>query len=348
MPGTRVHQVRSATSTDQGAVYTITVSCTLSGTLPDTAIFLLKVVTPNDPKDDSIERICSPADFDTYGTDRDQAALSSDLYRSSRYTYRYTSVLEANAAWQTLSSYINTLVNDYDVYMTAFVTRDEGVDMVYPTVDESEKNSRIVAYQARVADVTAAEAARNEHQRTCRDPKALALTTTQAQLAQAQSDLAALSPVRTVTDTLAASYPSAQTTINAALTAALTATNTSSATPTQQLTISTQILNAQRANDAIAGYDTRLIAEVQTPLAAFVATLTSRVADLTQGVSSAQSELAACDSEMSRLQGDVDEARRARDAALAAVREVCTDFVPSQGVDGALAASIGLLLGGAG
>jgi hypothetical protein len=346
MPGTIVHQIRTAATTDSGAEYTIDASCSAPGTLPDASIFLVQVVTPSDPKDDAFLRLCSPADFAAYGTNRDQAAITDGIYRAVSYTFRYTSVAIANDAWGTLSGAINALVNEHDVFLTLFLTRPEGVDTFYPTIDQSEKTQRIATYQARIVDVATAEAERDEHQRTCRYPKTLELSTAQTNLAQASSDLARVKPVRSVVDVLAVGYPTAQATINTALIAAMTATSTSSATAPQQLAINSQLQAAQRSNDDIGSYDIRLIAEVQTPLAAFVGLLEARVIDLTSAVGAAQSELAACDLEMSRLQGDLDEARRARDAALAAVREVCTDFVPASDVDGVLAAAISLLLGG--
>lgn len=346
MPGTIVHQIRTAATTDSGAQYTIDVSCNSPGTLPDASIFLLEIITPNDPKDDKFLRLCSPSDFSSYGTDRDQAALTSGIYRATTCSFRYTSVATANDSWKALSGSINALVNEYDVFLTAFLTQPEGVDTLYPTIDLSEKTARIAAYQARLAAVVAAETARNDHQRTCQAPKTLELANAQDNLAQAVSDLALVKPIRTVVDVLAVNYPSAQATINTALLAAMTATSISSATAPEQLAITSQILTAQRANDNIGAYDVQLIAEVQTPLAAFVGVLEARVVDLTGAVSAARSALAACDNELSRLQGDVDEARRARDAALAAVREVCTDYVPADGQDGTLAAALSLILGG--
>lgn len=346
MPGTRVHQLRSANSSDAGAVYLIYAACTVPGTLPDSSIFLLRAVTLSDPKDDTLERLCSPADFVTYGTQRDLAAAQGGYYRAASYTFRYNDVSIADAAWRTISSSINALVNAYDVFLTAFLTREEGVDTIYPTIDESEKAARIKAYNEKVVAVLAAETTRDAHQRDCRNVKALELSTAQRELAAARADLAAVQPIRTVLDVLAASYPTASATIATSITMAMNATAISSATASQQLAITTPLLEAQRANDAIAGYNLRLIAEVQTPFAALTGTLETRVLDLTQTTNVAQSELAGCDLEMARLQGEVDEARRARDAALAAVREVCTDFAITGGGDGTLAAALSLLLGG--
>lgn len=345
MPGTLVHQTRTATSTDTGAVYRISASCTSPGTLPDAAIFLLEAVTAKDPKDDTIVRLCSPADFTTYTTDRDRAGLQGGYYRAGTYTFSYQDVGAANGAWQTLSARINELVNDYDAFLTAFLTRVEGVDTYYPTIDLSEKTARIDAYKARVAATATAEIARTDHQRTCRDVKALELSTLQTQLAQTQSDLAALRTVRTVVDVLSAAYPAAVSSVSTALVGALSAVSVSSATTIQMQSISNTLAAGQSGNELLVGYDTRLISEVQTPLAAYVGTLESRLSDLTQATSAAQGALAACDSEMSRLQGEVDEARRARDAALAAVREVCTDFVLLNADDGMFPSTLSMLLG---
>ncbi len=346
MPGTLVRQIRSAVPTDSGAVYRIAATCTLAGTLPDNAIFLKRTVTANDPKDDTLERLCSPADFAEYGTDRDRAALSLGLYRSWSHTFSYADVGLATDAWAELSAMINTLVNDYDAYLTAFLTRDEGVETSYPTVDQSVKNARVEAYKARVADVAAAEQARDEHQRACRNVKELELGAAQSQLARVQASLASLRPVRSVLDVLAASYPAAVATTGASVSAAATAVAASSATSSEQTSINTQLQSAQSMLQTLIGYDTQLIHEVQTPFAAPIGALEAQETALTQEVGSAQNALAACDNEMSRLQGAVDEARRARDAALAAVREVCTDYVPDVDNDGVLAASLSLLLGG--
>lgn len=345
MPGTIVHQYRTASSTDAGALYSIAASCIAPGTLPDTAIFLLEAVTATDPKDDVLKRICSPADFGNYGTVRDLAAESNGLYRGSAYTLKYAGVEAANAAWQTLSGRINTLVNEFDTFLTAFLTQDEGVETQYPTVDLSQKTVRIATYKTRVAAVVAAQTARDEHQRACRDVKAAALLSVQQELSQATADLAAMRTVRSVADVLAASYPSATATISAAATAAGVATTASSASTGEKAAINAQLATVQTAVSSLVGYDTRLVTEVQTPLAAFVGTLEARVAALTQGLGTAQSELAACDIEMSRLQGELDESRRARDAALADVRAICPDFVPLLVNDETLAAALTALAG---
>lgn len=346
MPGTIVHQTRTATSTDAGAVYRISASCTYQGTLPDTGIFLLKVVSPSDPKDDTLERLCSPADFTTFGTSRDQAALSGGYYRTGTYTLSYNDVGYASSVWGELSSRINALVNDFDVFLTAFTTQPEGVDTIYPTFDQGVKNARIDTYKQRVVAVAAAEEARDTHQRTCRDIKQLELASVKEKLDQSQADLTALRTIRTVVDVLAAGYPASNATASSNTTTAIAALNLSAATSVEKSSITATLQAVLSSLQTANGFDSRLISEVQTPLAVLVSTLDTRVNDLTLGYSSAQSALAACDNEMSRLQGAVDEARRARDAALAAVREVCTDYVPFGDQQGTIGAELALLLGG--
>jgi hypothetical protein len=329
MPGTQITQTRQPVAVDTGTKFQVAATCTLAGTLPGLEIFVRQVVTVDDPKDDTFLRVAGVTDFTDYGTDREASISSSEfIYRASAVTLTYDDVTTATAAWNELSSRINTLVTEYDAYISVFLTPSTGAITTYPTVDPSEKQALIDTYKASLAAVTSAEDARDADLIEC-EQKQFELESLQSQLADAQSDVAALTPIVSATAVLNAAYPSSTTTVSSANSAANALVVSSTATAGEKSLIQAQLSAVDVAANALTVDNASLSSDVYTPLLALLGSLQTRVASLQTEVTAKQLEANDCARNLAVLQGSVDQARSQRDADLAAIRAVCPDFNPA-------------------
>lgn len=328
MSGTHVTQVRKPAVIDGGTKYQLSAQCTDAGTLPDTGIFLFLVVQPEDPKNDAFQRIVDVVDFTQYGTSRQASITSGEgYYRSAYLTISYDDIATANGGRTELDSRINALVSNYDTYITAFLTPDEGSDIIYPVVDEGTKNALIAVYQATLPLVTAAEDVRDAEQVEC-DKKQFELTALQMQLTEATSDLNDLLPVQISLASLVPIYSGAVATTATASASARTLVNGSAASSTDKGNINSQLSTIDGSASQLSTANSTLVESVQTPLGVLVGTLQSRVTDLTRQVNAKQLEVNDCLLQGAQAQAAVDQARAERDQALADVRAVCTDYTP--------------------
>lgn len=328
MPGTQVNQIRKPQSAGTSTTYTVSVTCILAGTLPDTKIFLQRIVQPEDPKNDTFERVCLVTDFTQYGTSREAAIQAATfLYRVTALEKSYNDIETANASWKEISDRINTLVVTYDQYITEFLTGDTGNTTIYPSIDEGAKAELILAYEASEAAVSTAEAARDLEAPLCQR-KRERLADLRARLVEAQSDLAVLGPAAGALNALVASYATVPTNLTSIELQTRSINGSSSALPAERALIDTQMsfLNSQSA--ALSNTNASLAANVQVPVGSLLATLQARVTDLTGQINALTLEVNACALEMVDLQAAVDGARNTANQALADVRAVCPDYVP--------------------
>jgi hypothetical protein len=328
MSGTQITQSRQPVLIDEGTKYQVSATCTFAGTLPSVYIFTRQVVQEADPKNDVFLRVASVTDFTDFGTDR-QAAITNGTftYRAVSFVQNYDNVTTATDAWAELSARIGTLVADYDVYITDFLTPVDGAITIYPTVDESTKTALIETYVESVSAVSAAEQARDTENISCQ-ALLLELQTKQQQLLEATADINTISPIVAATNVLSPSYVNYQASINANNASAIIATAVSSATAPEKAAITAplNVITTQLA--AMFGSNTSLEDDVRIPLLGFLGTLQSRAAGYQADVTALQVEYNECMVEMASLQAAVDQARAQRDANLAAVRAVCPDYVP--------------------
>lgn len=328
MSGTKVLQVRTPVAVDTGTVFQVSATCTVAGTLPDLGLFVRQVVDTLDPKNDVFTRVAAPDDFSTYGLDRELSISDGTFYyRVGTFIAQYASVSTATDAWNELSSRINTLVTDYDTYINAFLTPSDGATTTYPTVDTSTKNALIDAYTSAVAAVSTAETARDTENTAC-EALRYEYQLLQEALVQAQSDVAALTPIVSAANPLYATFAAVlndQQTVTTLL-AANVAASGASASEKSTMTAQTSILLTDVSTGLTA--NATLASDVQTPLASFLATLQARAASVQAEVSAKQLEVNDCALTLAQLQGAVDQARIARDNALAAILAVCPDYTP--------------------
>ena len=329
MAGTKIIQVRQPLQSDGVTLFQLTATCSVPGTLPDTSIFLRRVVDIDDPKEDTLERVCDVTDFTSYGTSREVAiSEGSYLYRSTNVTVSYSDVATAAGAWEELSARINTLVTTYDTYVTAFLTPVEGTTTVYPTIDTSERTALIAEYSAALTAVAAAETARDTENIAC-DALQLELQCLQERLRDAQADVDSLGPIVGALSPIPAGITSGTSAATTYINTAEANNQASGASASEKSAILTNHNSASTNITAISQLNQALDANVHTPLVSHYATLQGRVASLQTEVTAAQEAVNDCALELATLQGTLDAARATRDSALAEIRAVCPDFDPS-------------------
>ena len=327
MAGTQVRMDRSTIVVNGTNKYQITASCILKGTLPDVYIFLLNINDVVDPKNDTLARVIDVADITSYLDDRDDAIANADtLFRSYSVTLVFDNIDTANAAQKELKSRINTLVNNVDTFLDEFETANRGEVVVYPTVDPSEKQARIDVYEASEAPVTAAEEARDEHIVEC-NALETELGYLDLRISDAQTDYNALSPIQATIAASSIVYGSVYSTIGAERTLIRNYNSTSSATPAEQANIEAQLVGMDAQLTAFGTNNTQLSA-ANAQLLSAVSSVQARLTTLNAERTTLVSDLNKCNLKAIELQAAVDAARAARNTALAAVLEVCPDYVP--------------------
>jgi len=328
MAGTQVNQTRKAVIVEGTSKYSITTTCTVAGTLQDTHIFLLDIITDTDPKDDILNRVIEIADLTTYPTDRDLAvAQNTGAWRSSSVTLIYSDVATANAAWKEFSNRINTLVKNTDVYYIEFETITEGQLITYPTADESAQTAVKAAYAATLPTLTAAQEALTEHAAECvqldKD-----LASIESQLATANADTTTYVSIQASLTAITASDNFNYGTLVTNQILLRTESGSSEATTAQKASIETILIS----NDAaLVQFSTQNAAQATLltgSVAAAVSTAQARVTSLTQQKNTKLVELNNCHIESSKLQAQVITAISATEVALAAVVAICPDFTP--------------------
>lgn len=329
MPGTQVTQIRRPSTSGNITTYNLTATCVVAGTLPDVGIFVMQVVQAGDPKNDAFTRVCEVVDFTELGTNR-EAAISSNVlyYRVAPLNLSYADIETANAAWKELSDRINTLVSTYDQYIDEFLTPDAGNTTTYPTADEGKKAALIAAYEASGAAVAAAEEARDDENVRC-EQRRTDLVNLQARLTEAQADVLVLGPVANALTALMPTLEGLPPLWVAEIGTVRTVNSSSSASAGDKNAIEGQMVNMSAQASTLATIANAMETSVQIPVGVYYATLQNRVVTLTAEINALQLQVNQCALEMAALQAAVDQARVQQNEALAAVRAVCPDYVPS-------------------
>jgi len=328
MAGTQVRMDRTTTTSNGTNTYEIVATCTVKGTLPDSAIFLLQINTASDPKDDTLVRVVEIADTTLANTNRSaQIAAGNTTWRSNTVLLRYNDIETANAAWQELSARINTLVEQVDTYLAEYSTLPEGQTIVYPRVDPTIEAQLKAEYESAAAAVTTAEAARDAEATDCTQLKK-DITVLEDRLTEAQSDLATYTTIQAQLTVFLSTYQTVQPSLSSCVNT-VRVINSTSTTPGSAKTDIEAQLTAQDAQLVTFNNNNANTAALRSgPVSSAVSTLQARVASLTTQRNTAQTQYNQCVTRSATLQGAVDAARTARNAALAAVRAVCPDFVP--------------------
>jgi hypothetical protein len=326
MSGTQVVMERKAITVSGAAKYTIISTCTNAGTLQDRSIFLLNIVTPDDPKDDTFNRVIEIADILSYVTDRGAAIVNNDgVWRSSSCTLTYDDIETANAAWKELSSRISALVENYDAFLLEFETFEGGNVIIYPTVDESAKTALKDAYAATNTALTAANAARDAH--SCADIEA-SIASTETDLQNAKTDLDKVLLIQAGVAAATSVYPTIYGTLNANNASVRVLNQASSATDSEIAAIEGYLVSNDSYLAQFNAQNTALSSLLSVTIGPYVTELQTRVSTLTQAKNALYIDLNNCRTEEASLQAAATQAQLTRNAALAAVIAVCPDFVP--------------------
>jgi chromosome segregation ATPase len=329
MAGTQIRFQRSTVVVSGTNTYEIIATCIIAGTLPDTNIFLLDIITVDDPKDDTLVRVVQVADTVEFVTDRDDAITAGDtMWRSPAVTLRFDDIETANAAAKELSSRVNTLVETVDTYNEEFETIGTGEVTTYPIVDPSLLTALTEDYTNSLQPVTDAETARDEQQETCTQLNA-DLLVIEDRLEEAQGDLALYQSIQAKLTGSASIISSVDSALGPLVTATRNKVTLSAATPTEKTEIEVELQNMD-AQLVTNGLEITNLENLNTnEVATTVATLQTRASTLSGDRNAKILEISQCSAAVASLQGELDAARATRDAALAAVVEVCPEFVPT-------------------
>lgn len=326
MSGTQISFVRRAITVDGVNQFEITATCLIAGSLPDRHIFVLEITEEDDPKNDALQRVAAIQDFSTYLADRDDALDEGfAAWRSSTVTLRYSNLTTANAAASELSSRINALVEDQDLNELEFITGSGGELVTYPVVDPSEKQALIDAAEAAEEAISPLETTRDE-KRECTESLQTEIDVLEERIQEAQTDLTSVNTVLAELSPISTSLSSVYGTSLTAVAQVRTLNSSSSASTSEKADIESQLVNLDSYLITWNTQNTNLSTVISSSLAAVQSTLQTRITTLSTQRNAKITELAKCNQELAIAQGAVDAARDSRDAALAAVLEVCPDF----------------------
>jgi len=290
--------------------------------------FLLTITTPEDPKDDVLFRVIEVADVPEYLTNRDDAiAAGVSLWRAAAVTLQFEDIETANAAWKEVESRISTLVDQTDAFDEEFSTAAGGDITVYPTVDLSEKNALISAYEDTAQPITEAEDERNAKQLKCTQLDS-DLAVVADRLTEAETDLALYLRIQAEVGNVNIALPAINPVIASANAQARAEVNLSAASALEKSSIEVQHAAIDAQITLFTVQNTALNSTQTGPINSAVATLQNRVTSLVTDRSSITTQTLVCNSEVAALQAVVNTARTARETALAAVIAVCPEFTP--------------------
>lgn len=327
MPGTQVRMDRSTTVVNGTNKYQILATCVVKGTLPDTAIFVLQIQTAADPKDDTLLRLATIADMTASDTNRTaQVAAGLTTWRSNSVLLKYDDIATANAAWKELSGRINDLVDQVDTYLDEFKTLPTGQTIVYPSLSFTAEETLKTTYYGTVTALSTSEKLRDDEQEECTNLKN-EIAIIQERLTEANADLATYTSIQAQLTAQLVAYQTIQPAI-VNITNSIRIANSTSTDATSKALINTQLALADSQNTAFQTNNISFNTTVGGPVTSAVTSLQSRVASLTTDLTTTQSQFNLCNVRAVQAQAAVDAARAARDAALAAVRSVCPDFIP--------------------
>jgi len=293
--------------------------------LPHLFVFVLTLVTRNDPKDDSLARVARIADLTTLPIGREAALASSTgtgiEYLEPTAVTKYTTLTEAIDAQTAIKDRVNALINDWISFNATFNAPDPTPDNItLPTVDLSQKDALIAAYklakETRYTDGLLAATAATD------------LSDAQSLYTLLQADVTTIAGLQTTATQLLADFSNAQIayeTLYNAGTVYIAAASSSSCASTFAAATTTFQAAVSYAQGT---YDPILTAQL-----AIFTTFVGSIASF-YSAKSASSTAAAADVQSKTTANTVAQQTYADDlvteaAALAAVVAICPDFLAS-------------------
>jgi len=129
-------QVRQAVIAGNVPRHDVDTVVTDKGDLADFGAFVLEIIEEEDPKRDLLARVSSVGDFSEFGTSRLDAIRQRKLfYRAASVSLDFPSIVDANNAALQLQDELNTLVTDYQLFLSEFGTVPAGEVLFFPQPD---------------------------------------------------------------------------------------------------------------------------------------------------------------------------------------------------------------------
>ena len=159
MAFTIAQQIRQALVQNYVVRHEVTTAITDQGDLPSKAVFVMEIRDPNDPQLDKLVRVAGIPDFNEYIPYRKKAVREvRGFYRTSALTLQEPSLQDANNQALQLQDQLNRLVEDYQLYLTAYETGPTGETIMFPTPNIGLLTPLIKSYNDKVAAVAAQQA----------------------------------------------------------------------------------------------------------------------------------------------------------------------------------------------
>jgi len=313
-----------------GAIQNFVITSTMTSAafpteLPHLFVFVMKLVTRNDPKDDTLARVARIADLSTLPRGRSAALLSNNgtgfEYLEPTVVTKYTTLTEALSAQTAIKDRVNALINDWISFNADFNAPDPTPENItLPTVDPSQKDALIAAYKAAKEDrynkgVAATDAAQE-------------LSDAQTLYTSLQADVTTIDGLQTTATALLANFTTAQaqyqvlynagTTYIAAAGSSGCALTFAAATATFQAAV----------NYAIGTQDPAMTAQLAV-FSGFVASIAAFYAAKSASSTAAAADVQSKTTASTVAQQDYVDAQATEAAALAAVLAICPDFQSS-------------------
>jgi len=314
------------TGTLQNFVITSTMTSAVFPTeLPHLFVFVMSLVSRNDPKDDTLARVARIADLTTLPLGR-VAALASNSGTGFEYleptaVTKYTTLTEAISAQTAIKDRVNALITDWITFNADFNAPDPTPENItLPTVDPSQKDALIAAYKAAKEDrydkgLVAVDAAAEQ-------------TDAQTLYTSLQADVTTIAGLQTTATQLLSDFSTAQLdyqTLYNAGTVYIAAASTSACAATFAAATTT----FQAAVSYALGTKDPILTSQLATFTAFVSSIGTFYSAKSASSTAAAADVQSTTTANTVAQQDYADALVTEAAALAAVQAICPDFLGS-------------------
>ena len=346
MAPTLATQLRTAEIDGVTVEYVVTSTVTDRGDLPDFGAFVLEIIDEDDPKQDILARVATPADLAVLATSRALAVTNeASFFRSSSVINRYENINTAIAGKDFLQERVNALVVDYQAFIDVFLS-DPAENLSFPAADIGILTPAISAYTEKRDERTAQDTTVTEKQASC-DELQDTYDDAAATEADANTTLSALERSKTaLTAGLNAltAIQSASTSLATDIVAAISTWNNqrvSFAAGVPRDTVDDELLNPTGAL-YVEYYDTGGFEDAVVTLSNSISTITAEIAAVTTQISAqttirdaattakneALTALETCTRELSDSQQVQESLEREETRLLAEVVDLCPAYSP--------------------
>jgi hypothetical protein len=280
------------------------------GDLPHPDVFVHQIVVTNNPKVDKFLRVAQIGDLTSLPRGRDKALSQGAVqYLASSCLISYDTVTVAAAAKKILQARVDDLISQWITYTVSFVVPGEfELPLVAPSIVNAAKATYNTAKTTRITKDAAKDLAQADF-----DTKSDLATRAATDLTDALTRQAYCAQIQS----LLATVVGGETTFRAAVTSFLSVTTDTTNKPSLQTAANAELSGTKPAIDQL---NTAITTECANEAAAVTTTTTAKT--------TADNNLASAQTALTVAQAEATQAAADEAAALAALLDVCPDFVP--------------------